>query len=250
MARLDIRQEAGRHTAAIDAITRAIGLGSYGDWDEDARVTFLVRELENPRPLIPPDLQPDADVQDVLDTFRAIATMHPESLGAYIITMTQQTSDVLAVVLLQKELRVVQPLRVVPLFETAADLARAPEVLARLLTIDTYRRRIADRQEVMVGYSDSAKDVGRLTAGWELFKAQEAIVATCARLGVRVTLFHGRGWQRRTGRRSHLSGAAVAAARLHPGRTAGDGAGRDDSGAVRPARPGPAHARSVHKRYP
>jgi phosphoenolpyruvate carboxylase len=193
LARLDIRQEAGRHTAALDAITRAIGLGSYAEWDEDARVAFLTRELENPRPLIPPDLQPDAEVQDVLDTFRAIAAMHPESLGAYIITMTQQTSDVLAVVLLQKELRVPQPLRVVPLFETAADLERAPHVLERLLTIDAYRSRIADRQEVMVGYSDSAKDVGRLTAGWELFKAQEAIVGTCARLGVRVTLFHGRG---------------------------------------------------------
>ena len=133
------------------------------------------------------------EVRDVLDTFRTIATIHPESLGAYVITMAQQTSDVLAVVLLQKELRVAQPLRVVPLFETAADLERAPRVLERLLSIDVYRNRIDDRQEVMVGYSDSAKDVGRLTAGWELFKAQEAIVATCTRLGVRVTLFHGRG---------------------------------------------------------
>jgi phosphoenolpyruvate carboxylase len=193
LARLDVRQEAGRHAAALDAITRAIGVGAYAEWDEDTRVAFLVRELENPRPLIPPGLQPEAEVQDVLDTFRAIATIHPESLGAYIITMTQQTSDVLAVVLLQKELAIPQPLRVVPLFETAADLERAPQVLGRLLTIDTYRTRIADRQEVMVGYSDSAKDVGRLTAGWELFKAQEAIGATCARLGVRVTLFHGRG---------------------------------------------------------
>jgi phosphoenolpyruvate carboxylase len=193
LARLDIRQEAGRHAAALDAITRAIGVGAYAEWDEDTRVAFLVRELENPRPLIPPGLQPDSDVQDVLETFRAIATMHPESLGAYVITMAQQTSDVLAVVLLQKELGVPRPLRVVPLFETAADLERAPTVLARLLTIESYRQRIADRQEVMVGYSDSAKDVGRLTAGWELFKAQEAIGATCARLGVRVTLFHGRG---------------------------------------------------------
>ena len=193
LARLDIRQEAGRHTAALDAITRALGVGSYAAWDEDARVTFLTRELENPRPLIPRGLQPDAEVQDVLETFRAIATMHPESLGACIITMAQQTSDVLAVVLLQKELGVPQPLRVVPLFETAADLERAPQVLERLLAIDTYRKRIGNCQEVMVGYSDSAKDVGRLTAGWELFKAQEAVVATCTRLGVRVTLFHGRG---------------------------------------------------------
>jgi phosphoenolpyruvate carboxylase len=155
--------------------------------------TFLVREISSPRPLIPPALEVDADVGDVLDTFRAMATIHRESLGAYVITMAQQTSDVLAVVLLQKEHHVRPATRVVPLFETAADLERAPRVLERLLTIDAYRARIDNRQEVMVGYSDSAKDVGRLTAGWELFKAQEAIGATCARLGVRVTLFHGRG---------------------------------------------------------
>jgi phosphoenolpyruvate carboxylase len=193
LARLDIRQEAGKHTRALDAITRALGIGSYAEWNEAERVAFLVKEIASPRPLIPPDLELSADGRDVLDTFAAIATIPPESLGAYVITMAQHTSDVLAVVLLQKEHRVWPPLRVVPLFETAADLERAPRVLDRLLSIDVYRARIGDRQEVMVGYSDSAKDVGRLTAGWELFKAQEAIGATCARLGVRVTLFHGRG---------------------------------------------------------
>ena len=193
LARLDIRQEAGRHTAALDAITRAIGAGSYAAWDEEARLAFLARELQGTRPLVPADLEADDEVRDVLETFRMIATIHPESLGAYVITMARQASDVLAVVLLQKECRVRPALRVVPLFETAADLQRAPSVLERLLTIDAYRSRIDDRQEVMVGYSDSAKDVGRFTAGWELYKAQEAIVATCTRLGVRVTLFHGRG---------------------------------------------------------
>jgi phosphoenolpyruvate carboxylase len=193
LARLDIRQEAGRHTQALDAITRALGIGAYAEWDEDARIAFLEREIASARPLIPREFDPAPAVRDVLDTFRAMATIHRESLGAYVITMAQRTSDVLAVVLLQKEYGVRPGLRVVPLFETAADLERAPRVLERLLSIDVYRSRIADRQEVMVGYSDSAKDVGRLTAGWELFKAQEAIGATCARLGVHVTLFHGRG---------------------------------------------------------
>jgi phosphoenolpyruvate carboxylase len=193
LARLDIRQEAGKHTRALDAITRALGLGAYAEWSEDERIAFLTREMASRRPLVPGDLDVDPDVRDVLDTFAALATIHRESLGAYVITMAQQTSDVLAVVLLQKEHHVHPPLRVVPLFETAADLERAPSVLDRLLAIDVYRSQIADRQEVMVGYSDSAKDVGRLTAGWELFKAQEAIVATCARRGVKVTLFHGRG---------------------------------------------------------
>ena len=108
-----------------------------------------------------------------------------------------------------------RPLRVVPLFETAADLAAGPgTVLDRLLPSMPYRERIAGRQEVMVGYSDSAKDVGRLTAGWELYKAQEAIVAACRRLDVRVTLFHGRGRQRWSRRRTDVPGAAVAAAGL------------------------------------
>jgi phosphoenolpyruvate carboxylase len=122
-----------------------------------------------------------------------IARTPAGSLGAYVITMTRSASDILAVELLQKEARVAKPLRVVPLFETSADLQHAGGVIDRLLQIPWYRARTGGRQEVMIGYSDSAKDVGRLTAGWELYKAQEAVVAACARNGTRVTLFHGRG---------------------------------------------------------
>jgi phosphoenolpyruvate carboxylase len=193
LARLDIRQESERHTGTLDAITRALQLGSYAEWEEDRRIEFLLRELENPRPLIPADLDPTDEVRDVLETFDAIARIHHESLGAYVITMTHAASDILAVELLQKAAGVERPLRVVPLFETAVDLQRAPGVMDRLLSIDAYRRRIAGRQEVMVGYSDSTKDAGRLTAAWELYKAQEHIVSTCRRRGVEVTLFHGRG---------------------------------------------------------
>ena len=192
LARLDIRQESSRHSEALDAITKAIGIGSYAEWDEDQRIAFLLRELDKPRTL-PRAFEALPAVQDVLDTFRTIAAIHPESLGAYVITMTRQASDVLAVHLLQQNAGVRQPLRVVPLFETAADLERAPAVLDRLLGIEAYRRRVNGRQEVMVGYSDSTKDVGRLTAAWELYRAQEAIVATCKRRGIAVTLFHGRG---------------------------------------------------------
>src|SRR4029434_10510808 len=84
-------------------------------------------------------------------------------------------------------------LRTVPLFETARDLQAASHVLDTLLDQPWYRARIAGRQGVMLGYSGSAKGVGQLTAGWELYKAQEAIVRSCARRDVRVTLFHGRG---------------------------------------------------------
>ena len=193
LAPLDIRQESDRHTEAIDAITRALGVGAYADWDEEQRLAFLERELANPRPLVPADFAASDEVRDVLDTFATVARIHHESLGAYVITMTHNASDILAVELLQKDARVARPLRVVPLFETGADLQRAPAVLDRLLRIGWYRARIKGRQEVMVGYSDSAKDVGRLSAGWTLYQAQEAIVDTCHRHGVQVTLFHGRG---------------------------------------------------------
>jgi phosphoenolpyruvate carboxylase len=193
LARLDIRQESDRHTQALDAITRALGLGSYAGWDEARRVEFLLGEIDNPRPLAPRHLDADPEVRDVLDTFQAIAAIHRESLGAYVITMTRNASDILAVQLLQQDAGVTPPLRVVPLFETAADLRRAHDVMDRLLAREPYRQRIGGRQEVMVGYSDSTKDIGRLTAAWELYKAQENVVATCRRHGVEVTLFHGRG---------------------------------------------------------
>jgi phosphoenolpyruvate carboxylase len=193
LARLDIRQDSTRHTEALTAITSALGLGSYAEWDEAGRLAFLKRELASRRPLIPEDFEPVPEVRDVLDTFRMIARAPAGSLGAYVITMSRTASDVLAVELLQKALRVAAPLRVVPLFETASDLQHAGAVMDTLLEDAWYRARTAGRQEVMIGYSDSAKDVGRLAAGWELFKAQEAIVSASARHGVRVTLFHGRG---------------------------------------------------------
>jgi phosphoenolpyruvate carboxylase len=193
LARLDIRQASDRHTEALDAITQALGLGSYAQWDEVRRLEFLIRELPNRRPLMPMGLTTSASVADVLETFRTIAHMPRESLNSYVVTMTRQASDVLAVELLQKEMGAVRPLRVVPLLETAADLRRARHILDELLGIEWYRARIDGLQEVMVGYSDSAKDVGRLSANWELFRAQEAIVESCRRHGVRPVLFHGRG---------------------------------------------------------
>ena len=197
LAPLDIRQEADRHTQALDAVTRAAGAGAYAEWDEARRVEFLVRALAGGVPPLPPrpraDEDAQTDVQDVLDTCRLIAATPPGSLGAYVITMASQASDVLAVEYLQRAAGVQAPLRVVPLFETSRDLAQAGEVLDTLLGIPWYSARIAGRQEVMIGYSDSAKDVGRLAAGWALYGAQEAVVAAAARHGVAVTLFHGRG---------------------------------------------------------
>jgi phosphoenolpyruvate carboxylase len=193
LARLDIRQESSRHTDALAAITSSRGVGSYADWDEARRVEFLAGELARGDLDFPVRLDTSPEVQDVVDTFRAIAEIPSSSLGAYVITMAGHASDVLAVEFLQRAAHVPAPLRVVPLFETSEDLQRAGTVLEDLFRIPWYRTRIAGRQEVMIGYSDSAKDAGRLAAGWDLYLAQEHVVGVCRQHGIDVTLFHGRG---------------------------------------------------------
>lgn len=193
LARLDVRQHAARHAATLDAITTALGLGSYESWDEERRLAFLVAELDSRRPLVPRDLECTAEVRDVLDTFRLLARLPADSLGTYVISMAGAASDVLAVALLQKDAGVNPPLPVVPLVETADTLASAGATVRTLLSHDSYRASLGGRQQVMVGYSDSARDVGRFSASWALYRAQEDIVAACREHGVAVTLFHGRG---------------------------------------------------------
>ena len=196
LVRLDIRREAQRHTEAIDALSRHLGLGSYEAWPEERRIDFLLNVLTHDVRVLPPSMPASANVSDVIDTFRMIAAIHPESLGAYVITEAGRASDVLAVELLQREAGVSPPLRVVPLFEKARDLRSGADVMHALLAIPWYRDRVIHnwaRQEVMVGYSDSAKEIGRLAAAWELYKAQESIVAACREHDVPITLFHGRG---------------------------------------------------------
>ncbi len=129
----------------------------------------------------------------MLATCRAIAAAPPASLGSYVISMAGQPSDVLAVQLLLKESGVDWPMRVVPLFETLDDLDNAGPCMERLLTLPGYRSRLSGVQEVMIGYSDSAKDAGTLTAAWAQYRAQEKLVEICRQHEVELLLFHGRG---------------------------------------------------------
>ncbi|XP_024196602.1 phosphoenolpyruvate carboxylase 4 isoform X1 [Rosa chinensis] len=208
LMKLDLRQESGRHAETFDAITKYLDMGTYSEWDEEKKLEFLTRELKGKRPLVSPSMEVASDVKEVLDTFRIAAELGSDSLGAYVISMASNASDVLAVELLQKDARLAvsgeigKPcpggtLRVVPLFETVKDLRGAGSVIRKLLSIDWYREHIIKNhnghQEVMVGYSDSGKDAGRFTAAWELYKAQEDVVAACNEYDIKVTLFHGRG---------------------------------------------------------
>lgn len=197
LVRLDLRQHSKKHAEALDVITRAEGDGSYLEWDEPRRQAFLRDALrtataggvgETAR-LSPAGASDEA--REVLETFRTAAAIHSESLGAYVISMAQAPSDVLAVEYLLALAGA--RLRVVPLFEQVDDLAAAAGTIRELLAIPEYRARISGRQEVMIGYSDSAKDGGRLAANWALYRAQESLVDVCRAADVELTLFHGRG---------------------------------------------------------
>jgi phosphoenolpyruvate carboxylase len=193
LARLDIRQEAGVHEKALDALTRALDLGSYIEWDEAKRQDFLLGELRSRRPLVPRTAPDDPALGELLATLKVVAAHPAECFGAYVISMAAEPSDVLAVALLQKEAGIARPLPVVPLFETHDDLRRAAPAVAALLDAPGYRELAGDRQQVMIGYSDSSKDAGRLPSAWALYKAQEEVLDVCKSRGVKLTFFHGRG---------------------------------------------------------
>ncbi|CAH9109522.1 unnamed protein product [Cuscuta epithymum] len=193
LVRLDIRQESDRHTDVLDAITTHLGIGSYKEWAEERRQEWLLSELSGKRPLFGPDLPQTEEIADVLNTFHVLSELPSDSFGAYVISMATAPSDVLAVELLQRECHITDPLRVVPLFEKLGDLEAAPAAVARLFSIDWYMNRIKGKQEVMIGYSDSGKDAGRLSAAWQLYKTQEELVKVAKEYGVKLTMFHGRG---------------------------------------------------------
>jgi len=196
---LDLRQESTRHTEALTAITKYLGIGSYADWDEAKRRKWLETELASKRPLLPRGIDVSTiegfshSVVDTLKTFELAASLGPGSLGAYVISQCQQASDVLAVVLLQQDAGVTPALRVAPLFETLDDLERAADTVEALFSLEVYKKHIRGKQEIMVGYSDSAKDAGRLAASWAQYNSQEAMIAVAQKHGVELTFFHGKG---------------------------------------------------------
>ena len=222
LVRLDLRQDARVHVRALDAVTRWLGVGSYADWDEAARVRWLVAELQGRRPLFRRGDIDDPDLHTAMDAVESVAEQPAGSFGAFVVSMAEAPSDVLAVELLQREAglsagAVDLRLPVAPLFETLDDLSGAGQAIGDLLDIPWYRQRCGGAQQVMLGYSDSAKDAGRLAAAWALYRAQEDLVEATTERSVRLTLFHGRG-----GTVSRGGGPAWAAiAALPPGAVQG-----------------------------
>ena len=190
---LDIRQSAEKHTDLMEKLIFFLGLGNYKSWSEKARHDFLIEELANKRPLIPESWEPEGEAGETLRTIRLIANSNADGVSCYIISMAQNPSDVLSVILLLRKSGLRRSLPIVPLFETLDDLENASWTLERLLRDKMYREYIDGHQQVMIGYSDSAKDAGQMAASWAQYKAQEELVEVTEKYDIALTLFHGRG---------------------------------------------------------
>jgi phosphoenolpyruvate carboxylase len=201
LATLDIRQHAGRHAQALAELFRRYGMvADYLRCPEAERQALLTAEILNPRPLVPGRLDFSPTTNETLEVFRVIRRGHERigkrAIKSYIVSMTAAPSDILAVLLLAKEAGLADDLGIVPLFETLADLEAAPGIMNSLFTNPVYRRHLQaldEQQQIMIGYSDSNKDGGYVAANWALYRAHEALTSVCARHGVVLTLFHGRG---------------------------------------------------------
>ena len=206
LASLDIRQNSAVHERTIaELFDAAEPAQSYAAMDEAARIARLATELERVRPLVSPFVAYGEETRGELAVLNAVREAHgrfgDNAVSQCIVSMTEGVSDLLEAAVLLKEAGLVDPagasrVNVVPLFETIGDLRRSAGVMDELLSLPAYRRLVASRggvQEVMLGYSDSNKDGGFVTSGWELYKAEIGLVEVFDRHGVRLRLFHGRG---------------------------------------------------------
>ena len=208
LARLDIREHASRHRQALaDLFAYASIEPDYSGLDEDDRCSLLTHALAEKSRLLPADradLPPVAG--EVLDTFAmlrdALSGGYRDALGAYVVSASAAPSDVLGVLLLMKETGLAAvggagaALPIVPLFEDGESLRDAASTMGALLQHPAYRAALScwgNRQEVMIGYSDSSKDVGYLASMWGVHGAQSALAELLRTRGVRFTFFHGRG---------------------------------------------------------
>ena len=193
LAKLDIRQESFRHSKLISEFIKKKYHKDYLKMNENEKIEFLKSKLLSKKNYINKFQFKDKDNREVWSTFKILANEPSECLGAYVISMTNSASDILTVSLLQKEANIKNRLRVVPLFETLDDLINAKEIMKSLFSQRWYRKLIKNKQEVMIGYSDSSKDAGKICASWHQYKAQEEIIKLGKKFKINISFFHGRG---------------------------------------------------------
>ena len=203
---LDLRQNSAVHESVISELFDVIeSKVDYAKLDEDQRIELLVTELGSGRSLLRSGWAYSKATTNELNILEAAArarlSLGPRTITTSIVSNTQAASDVLELAVLLKQANLVSPdgvsaLQLVPLFETIADLRNCVEIMDRLLSTRQYRQLVDSLggvQEIMLGYSDSNKDGGFLTSGWELYKAQTGLIGLFKRQGVKLRLFHGRG---------------------------------------------------------
>lgn len=209
---LDLRQNSESFEAVLTELFASAGVtADYQDLDEAAKCELLVTELTSARPLTFPWAEPFSEqTERELGIFRAAADavdkLGPEVVPHCIVSMTGTVSDILEPMILLKEFgllsfdtelgQLVGQVDIAPLFETIGDLKAGAHILEELWDVPVYRqylRQRGDHQEVVLGYSDSNKDGGYLSANWTLYDAQLAIVDACARHRIGLRFSHGRG---------------------------------------------------------
>jgi phosphoenolpyruvate carboxylase len=216
LAELDIRQNSGTHDKAMSQLLKAAGIPdgeNFPTWPEEKRLAFLREELKSPRPFLGAEqhigLGTEADaVLSCFDTLREqIRDYGIEGVGALIVSMTRQLSDLLVIPILGREAgltdwtdgQLSSPMPIVPLFETLDDLERSPGLLKEFLNEPVIKASLARQnseqpiQQIMIGYSDSNKDCGILASQWGLHEAQRSMTQIAADAGVTLRFFHGRG---------------------------------------------------------
>ncbi|GIO37788.1 phosphoenolpyruvate carboxylase [Paenibacillus antibioticophila] len=209
-ATLDIRQHSKEHENAMTEVLANMNIVSnYAELEEEAKLELLERLLNDPRPLTSSYQEYSDSTKECLNVYRTIFNAQKEfgtqCITSYLISMTEAASDILEVMVFAKEVglfrkeadgKVICTLQSVPLFETIDDLHAAPDIMRRLFSMPVYRQSVAamkDLQEIMLGYSDSNKDGGVVTANWELRVALKQITAAAKDFGIKLKFFHGRG---------------------------------------------------------
>ncbi len=208
LAPLDMRQHSAIHEQTVsELLTHGGGITHYAELDETARRAVLLETLQAGKLLIG-DLERYSDVvQSELRIMQAAADIHRRfgraALPNHIISKTDAVSDMLELALMLQQVSLLEGgdepqlhVNIIPLFETIEDLRGCGPIMDELFAIPYYRQLLTRRgntQEVMLGYSDSNKDGGYITANWELYKAELELVKVFAKYGIELRLFHGRG---------------------------------------------------------